>query len=122
MKKAGIALTGIALVATVLYAVRAPLSTALMGRVLERNMATSLLDTLPDGLNVVLCGAGGPLPGAANNLPAGEDTTFSIIMNNAGGAAGSITFLRVQATQTSSTPGGQLQPYTSFILIPLQRI
>ena len=62
MKKAGIALTGIALVAAVLYAVRAPLSTVLMGRVLERNMATSLLDTLPDGLNVVLCGAGGPLP------------------------------------------------------------
>jgi ribonuclease Z len=62
MKKVGIALTGLAIVAVVLYAVRAPLSTALMGRVLERNMATSLLDTLPDGLNVVLCGAGGPLP------------------------------------------------------------
>jgi len=62
MKKAGLALAGIAIVAIVLYAVRAPLSTALMGRLLERAMSTSLLDTLPDGLDVVLCGAGGPLP------------------------------------------------------------
>ncbi|MEE4144218.1 MAG: MBL fold metallo-hydrolase [Halieaceae bacterium] len=62
MKKAGIALIGLALVATVLYSVRAPLSTAIMGRTLERNMSTSLLDSLPDGLHVVLCGAGGPLP------------------------------------------------------------
>jgi ribonuclease Z len=69
MKKAGIALTGIALVAVVLYAVRAPLSTALMGRVLERNMATSLLDTLPDGLSVILCGAGGPLPDPVRSGP-----------------------------------------------------
>jgi ribonuclease Z len=40
-----------------------------MGRVLERNMATSMLDTLPDGLNVVLCGAGGPLPDPVRSGP-----------------------------------------------------
>ena len=62
MKKAGIALIGLALVAAVLYSVRGPLSTALMGRALERAMSANLLDSLPDGLNVVLCGAGGPLP------------------------------------------------------------
>lgn len=62
MKKAGFALIGIAVVAGVLYTVRAPLSTALMGRALERAMSGSMLDTLPDGLNVILCGAGGPLP------------------------------------------------------------
>lgn len=69
MKKAGIALTGIAIVAAVLYAVRAPLSTALMGHVLERNMTSSLLDTLPDGLTVMLCGAGGPLPDPVRSGP-----------------------------------------------------
>lgn len=62
MKKIGIALASIAIVAAVLYAVRVPLSTLVMGRVLERNMAGSALDTLPDGLSVILCGAGGPLP------------------------------------------------------------
>ncbi len=62
MKKASIALIGLALVAAVLYSVRGPLSTALMGRALERAMSANLLDSLPDGLNVVLCGAGGPLP------------------------------------------------------------
>ena len=69
MKKAGIALTGIAIVAAVLYAVRAPLSTALMGHVLARNMTSSLLDTLPDGLTVMLCGAGGPLPDPVRSGP-----------------------------------------------------
>ena len=69
MKKAGIALTGIAIVAAVLYAVRAPLGTALMGHVLERNMTSSLLDTLPDGLTVMLCGAGGPLPDPVRSGP-----------------------------------------------------
>jgi len=69
MKKAGIALTGIALVAAVLYAVRAPLGTALMGGVLERNIASSLLDALPDGLSVLLCGAGGPLPDPVRSGP-----------------------------------------------------
>ncbi|MDJ0642089.1 MAG: IPT/TIG domain-containing protein [Erythrobacter sp.] len=64
----------------------------------------------------------GPLPNSTSNLPAGEDATTSIIMNNAGGSAGDLTFLRVEARQTASTAGGQLQPYTSFILIPLQRI
>lgn len=67
MKKAGIALAGIAIVAAVLYAVRAPLSTALMGRLLERAMSTNMLTTLPDGLSVVLCGAGGPLPDAVRS-------------------------------------------------------
>ena len=62
MKKAGIALICLAIVAAVLYSVRAPLSTALMARALERNMSATLLDSLADGLNVVLCGAGGPLP------------------------------------------------------------
>ena len=69
MKKAGIAIIGIALVAVVLYSVRAPLSTAVMGRALERNMSTSLLDTLPDGLHVVLCGAGGPMPDPVRSGP-----------------------------------------------------
>jgi len=69
MKKAGIALTGIAIVAAVLYAVRAPLSTVLMGPLAQRNMSTSLLDTLPDGLSVLLCGAGGPLPDPVRSGP-----------------------------------------------------
>ena len=69
MKKAGFALAGIALVALVLYNVRAPLSTALMGRAIERNLSGTLLDTLPDGLHVVLCGAGGPLPDPKRSGP-----------------------------------------------------
>lgn len=61
MKKVGIALLGIALVALVLYSVRAPLSIALMGRAVERALSDTAMDALPDGLHAVLCGAGGPL-------------------------------------------------------------
>ena len=69
MKKVGIALLGIALVALVLYSVRAPLGTALMGRALERAMSGSAIEALPDGLHVVLCGAGGPLPDPKRSGP-----------------------------------------------------
>ena len=35
---------------------------SLMLRIVEKNFSSDLLDTLPDGLHVVLCGAGSPLP------------------------------------------------------------
>lgn len=89
MKIAGIVLAVIAIVAAVLYSVRAPLSTAVMGRALERNMSSSLLATLPDGLHVVLCGAGGPLPdparsGACIAVIAGQ--TMVVVDSGTGGA------------------------------------
>ena len=69
MKKVGIALLGLVLVAAVLYSVRAPLGTALAGRAMERAMSTDTIGALPDGLHVVLCGAGGPLPDPARSGP-----------------------------------------------------
>lgn len=61
MKKVGFALLAVVIVAAVLYSVRGPLSTALMGRAVERALSSSTLDALADGLHVFLCGAGGPL-------------------------------------------------------------
>jgi ribonuclease Z len=49
---------GIALV----YGFRAPLALRLVEGVVADNMSSSLLDELPEGLHVVLCGAGSPLP------------------------------------------------------------
>jgi len=45
-----------------LYGFRAPLALRLAESAIARNMASSLLDELPDGLHVALCGAGSPLP------------------------------------------------------------
>jgi len=42
---------------------------AFMERQAARNMGTSLADDLPDGLHVVLCGAGSPLPDPARSGP-----------------------------------------------------
>jgi ribonuclease Z len=38
-------------------------------RLVERNMASSLLDELPDGLHVALCGACSPLPDPKRSGP-----------------------------------------------------
>ncbi|MCP5130859.1 MAG: MBL fold metallo-hydrolase [Pseudomonadales bacterium] len=89
MRKAGIALAVLALIAAVLYMVRAPLSTVLMAKALERSMSSSALDTLPQGLNVILCGAGGPLPdrvrsGACVAVVAGSNLV--VVDSGTGGA------------------------------------
>ena len=44
------------------YLVRDKLALKIMERRLATAMATPTLSTLPDGLNVVICGAGGPFP------------------------------------------------------------
>jgi ribonuclease Z len=44
------------------YAFRAPLSMAMGQRMATQRMASDLLDALPDGLHIGLCGAGSPMP------------------------------------------------------------
>ena len=59
-------LFGLAAVIVVLGALAFALRTTITLRLIEgavaRNMGSSLLDELPDGLHVLLCGAGSPLP------------------------------------------------------------
>jgi len=63
VKRAILVLLAIAfLVLIVLYAFRGPLTLGVMDRVIASRMGSSLLDELPDGLHVGLCGAGSPLP------------------------------------------------------------
>ena len=50
-------------------AFRGPLTLRLMEGILARNLGSDLLDTLPDGLHVVLCGAGSPLPDTKRSGP-----------------------------------------------------
>jgi ribonuclease Z len=51
------------------YALRAAITLRLVERQVAANAATSLLDELPDGLHVALCGAGSPLPDPARSGP-----------------------------------------------------
>jgi ribonuclease Z len=51
------------------YAMRKPLTLRVMSGVVEANMTSSLLDELPDGLHVALCGAGSPLPDPQRSGP-----------------------------------------------------
>ncbi len=51
------------------YAMRKPLTMRAISRVAEGNLASSVIDELPDGLHVGLCGAGSPLPDPERSGP-----------------------------------------------------
>ncbi len=63
MRRAFVGLLGLTLIAlAVVYLYRESLALRLMERVIAQNLRTSLLDELPDGLHLGLCGAGAALP------------------------------------------------------------
>ncbi|MEO0368527.1 MAG: MBL fold metallo-hydrolase [Pseudomonadota bacterium] len=79
------------------YLFRGELSLRLMERVVTSNMAGSLLDELEDGLHVILCGAGSPLPdpmrsGPCTAVVAGEQL---LIFDTGAGANGVMGQLRL---------------------------
>jgi ribonuclease Z len=59
----------VAVAALALVLFRAPLAMSLMERVATQNMARDAIAELGDGLHVVLCGAGSPLPDPARSGP-----------------------------------------------------
>ncbi|MEN8159655.1 MAG: MBL fold metallo-hydrolase [Myxococcota bacterium] len=69
MTRGRMALGLVLLVAVALFLLRGSIAPRLMERVLTRNMAADPLADLPDGLHVVLCGAGGPLPDPVRSGP-----------------------------------------------------
>ncbi len=70
MKRFGLGMLGLLVVLAVMgYALRKTITLRLVERLVERNMASSLLDELPDGLHVALCGAGSPLPDPKRSGP-----------------------------------------------------
>lgn len=74
----GAAAVVVGVILVVAFTQRVEIVGRLLERVVARNMQTSLLDDLPDGLHVVLCGAGSPLPdpnrsGPCTAIIAGDD-------------------------------------------------
>ncbi len=70
MKKFAIGILLVALfVGIVSFAFREAIAMRVMQRVVMRNLTTSPLTELPDGLHVGLCGAGSPLPDATRSGP-----------------------------------------------------
>ena len=70
MKRIGLillAVVGVALIGA--FLMRGVLTVRLIERAAARNMGSTLLDELPDGLHVGLCGAGSPLPDPARSGP-----------------------------------------------------
>ena len=69
MSRGRLALLVVLLAAAALWALRAPLALRVMDRALARNMGADPIAALPDGLHVLLCGAGGPLPDPVRSGP-----------------------------------------------------
>lgn len=59
----------LAVLIAIIYSQRASLALTLMDRVASQRVATDVLAELPDGLHVILCGAGGPLPDPERSGP-----------------------------------------------------
>lgn len=55
--------------ASVAFAFRGPLALKLVAGIAERNMSADLKKSLPDGINVIVCGSGSPMTDADRNGP-----------------------------------------------------
>ncbi len=64
-----IAAVVVAVIAAALYGLRGVIAVPLLRAVAERAMVSDAIAELPDGLHVVLCGAGGPLPDPERSGP-----------------------------------------------------
>ncbi len=69
MRKLGILGLLLLVAAAIVVAFRAPIGMAVLRRGLERVITVDRVAELPDGLHVVLCGAGGPLPDPVRSGP-----------------------------------------------------
>jgi ribonuclease Z len=69
MSKGRIALLAALIVAAAVFVLRGTLAQRVMERALARNFAADPIAELPDGLHVLLCGAGGPLPDPVRSGP-----------------------------------------------------
>jgi ribonuclease Z len=89
MSRPRIALVAVLLVGAALYLARGSIALRLMERALARNLAADPLAALPDGLHVLLCGAGGPLPDPARSGPCAAviaGRTLVVVDAGSGGA------------------------------------
>jgi ribonuclease Z len=70
MRKAGLIFTVmLAVIVAGAYVVRDDLALRLMPRAAERVLGSNLLQQLPDGLHIALCGAGSPMPDPVRSGP-----------------------------------------------------
>lgn len=69
IKKRWLILIAIIVVAGVLFALRRPLALQLVNRHVYQQLSAAWFNQLPDSLNVVLCGAGGPMPDLQRSGP-----------------------------------------------------
>lgn len=58
-----------ALIGAALFAFRGQVALAVMERTVAKTMAADVVGDMPDGLNVVICGSGGPMPDATRSGP-----------------------------------------------------
>ena len=103
MKKLRVIVMGLVVAVAALlavgYALRKPLALRLAEGVIQRNMSTNLVDELPDGLHLALCGAGSPLPDPDRSGPCAAVIAGKHVYVVDAGAGASRTLARMRIPQ-----------------------
>ncbi len=96
MTRSRLVLILLALLLAAIYAFRAPLALRLAERGIEHSLAAAPFDDLPDGISLVLCGAGGPLPDPKRSGPcvAVQAGKLHLVIDAGSGGARNLTRMR----------------------------
>lgn len=105
MKKIlSLTILAVAVIASLVLIFQDRLVSRMMETVIQRNFESTILDRLPDGLHVLLCGAGSPLPDPKRSGPctaviAGEQV---YIIDSGSGASTNLTLFQVPQGKINS--------------------
>lgn len=96
-----ITLVALLLIAGLFYSQRSVLTAFIMDRGLEQRLGQSIMDELADGLHVVLCGAGGPMPDPKRSGPCAAVIAGKTLVVVDSGTGGSRNLTSMQIPQGS---------------------
>jgi len=98
-KKFSVGILCVAVAAVLIYSQRITLSKALLERIVEQRIGLNRVADLEDGLHVILCGAGGPLPDPKRSGPCVAVVAGSTLLIVDAGSGGSRNLAAMQIPQ-----------------------
>ncbi len=98
-RKFSVGIFFVAVAAVLIYSQRIALSKTLIERIAEQRIGLNLLADLDDGLHVILCGAGGPLPDPKRSGPCVAVVAGNTVLTIDAGSGGSRNLAAMQFPQ-----------------------
>ncbi len=98
-KKLSVGVLSLVVVALVIFSQRVSISKTLIERIADQRIALNAIDELDDGLHVILCGAGGPLPDPKRSGPCVAVVAGKTLLVVDAGSGGSRNLAAMQIPQ-----------------------